>query len=71
MALTKHALLNISEYFRHTSDAMDDFKITGRGQAKMTNNFKNAKQNLLKTNTTIYFNKVCITNKLTPKFIQN
>jgi len=53
MAPTKHAFLNISEYLRRTSDAMDDFKITGPRQAKTINNLKNAKQKLLKTKATI------------------
>jgi len=32
MASARPALLNISEYLRRTSDALDDFKITGPGQ---------------------------------------
>jgi hypothetical protein len=68
MAPTKRALLNISEYLRRTSDAVHDFKITGPDQAKMTNNLKSARQKLLKTNATIYFNKVCRINQLTPKY---
>jgi len=32
----------------------------------MINNFKNAKQKLLKTNAAIWFNKICRINQLTP-----
>jgi hypothetical protein len=47
---------------------MDNFKITDAQQADMSNNFKNGKQKLLKTNAAIWFNKICRINQLTPKY---
>lgn len=39
-------------------------------QAKMIDNFKNAKQKLLKTNAAISFNKICTINQLTLKYVK-
>jgi hypothetical protein len=38
-------------------------------QAKLCNNYKNTKLKLLKTNAATWFNKVCKTKQLTPKYI--
>ena len=47
---------------------MDNFKITDAQQACMSNNFQSGKQKLLKTSAAIWFNKICRTNQLTPKY---
>jgi hypothetical protein len=49
---------------------MNNFKIIDAQQAKMINNFKNAKEKLLKTNEAILLNKICTLNELTPKYTQ-
>ena len=44
-------------------------KIIVAQQAKICNNHnKNTKLNLLKTNANIWFNKICKTKQLTPKY---
>jgi len=50
---------------------MGNFKIPDPQQAKMINNFKNAKQKLLKASAGIWFSKICRVNQLTPKCTQN
>ena len=49
---------------------MGNFKIIDAQVAKMINNFKNAKQKLLKTNAAMWFNQICRLNQLTPKYMQ-
>jgi hypothetical protein len=39
-------------------------------QAKTFNHFKNTKEKLLKTNAAIWFNKMCRTQQLCPKYVQ-
>jgi len=43
-------------------------KIITAEQAKLYNNFKNLRLNLLKTNAAIWFNKICRTDGLRPKY---
>jgi hypothetical protein len=43
-----------------------NLKITAAQQAKTTNNFKNAKEKLLKTKAAIWFNKICRIDQLAP-----
>jgi hypothetical protein len=40
-------------------------------QAQVTNNFKNIKEKLLKTNAAIWFNKICKNHQPAPKYIKN
>jgi hypothetical protein len=47
---------------------LDNLKIIDAHQAQMINNFKNAKQKLLKTDAVVCFNKICRINQLTPKY---
>lgn len=49
---------------------MGNFKIPDPQQATMINNFKNAKQKLLKTSAGIWFRKICRVNQWTPKCTQ-
>ena len=39
-------------------------------QAKVVYNFKNTKEKLLKTTAAIWFNKICKSHQLTPKYIK-
>ena len=43
-------------------------KVVNAQQAKLQNIFKNTKLKLLKTNAAIWFNKMCKTKQLTPKY---
>ena len=47
---------------------MDNFKITDAQPANMSNNFKNGKQKLPKTNAAIWFNQICRKNQLMHKY---
>lgn len=46
---------------------MESFKTIGAQQAKLTNNYKNIKYKLLKTNRAIWCNKTCSGSHLIPK----
>jgi hypothetical protein len=50
-------------------NAQHNTKIIELQQAKHSNNYKNTKLKLLTTNAAIWFNKVCRTKQLTPKYI--
>jgi hypothetical protein len=49
---------------------MDSFTTIDVPQGTIINNFKNAKQKLLKTSAAIWFNEICGINQLIPKYIQ-
>jgi hypothetical protein len=44
-------------------------KIINVKQAKIYNHYKNKKEKLLKTNAAIWFNKMCRTQQLCPKYV--
>ena len=44
-------------------------KVIDAQQAKLRNNYKNTKLKLLKTNATIWSNKMCRTKQLKPNYI--
>jgi hypothetical protein len=48
---------------------MEHIKMIKAQQAKATYTYKNTKERLLKTNTAIWFDKMCRSNQLTPKYI--
>jgi hypothetical protein len=48
---------------------MNSLKTVCAQQAKLINNFRNAKQKLLKTKAAIWFNKICRINQLTPTVV--
>jgi hypothetical protein len=56
--------------FSDDCTTIDNFKIIDVQQAKVINNFKNAKQKLLKTNAAVWFSKIYRINQLIPKCIQ-
>ena len=48
---------------------MEDTKFIIAQQAKPVYSYRSIKENLLKTNASIWFNKMCIANHLTPRYI--
>jgi hypothetical protein len=48
----------------------DSVKIVSAQQAKVVKNYRNIKEKLHKTNSAIWFNKVCKLEQLSPKYIQ-
>jgi len=48
---------------------VESIKIIDAQQAKLINNYRNTKFNLLKTNATTWYNKICRNSQLTPKYV--
>jgi len=49
---------------------MNNIKVINTQQARIIHLHKNTKQQLLKTNAAIWFNKMCRLKHLTPKYIK-
>jgi hypothetical protein len=61
--------VNKEEFDDMRMHGMEYFKINDAQQAKLINNYKNAKYKLLKTKAAIWFTKIRGSSQLTPKYV--